>query len=106
MKNKATIITTIIILAVATVGLTVSTVLLAVNGGSQAEEIKALATENKIYKDDLEEKTERINLVGMATCLMEGYETTQTVRNASCKSIVNFITSEKTNADIKEWLGY
>lgn len=104
MKNKATIITTIIF-AAATVGLTISTVLLAVNSGNQAEEIKALATENKIHKNELEEKTERINLVGMATCLMEAYETTSTVRNASCESIVKFITSEKTNADIKEWLG-
>lgn len=105
MKNKATIITTIIF-AAATVGLTVSTVLLAVNGGSQAEKIEQLTAQVQDYEEKVKEKTERIDLVGMATCLMEGYETTQTVRNASCKSIVNFITSEKTNADIKEWLGY
>lgn len=104
MKNKATIITTIIF-AAATVGLTVSTVLLAANSGNQADEIKALATENKIYKDEVKEKTERIDLVGMAACLMEGYELTKDARNASCKLIVNFIHDEKTNADLKELVG-
>lgn len=104
MKKKAPIIATII-LAAATIGLTVSTVLLAVNNGSQADEIKALATENKIYKNELEEKTERIDLVGMAACLMEGYELTKDARNASCKLIVNFIHDEKTNADLKELVG-
>lgn len=104
MKNKVLIIATII-LAAATVGLTVSTVLLAANSGNQAEEIKALATENTIYKNQLEEKTERIDLVGMAACLMEGYELTKDARNASCKLIVNFIQDEKTNADLKELVG-
>lgn len=106
MKNKATIITTIIILAVATVGLTVSTVLLAINGGSQAEQIEQLTAQVQEYKEKAEKSEERTELVGMAACLMEGYELTMDVRNASCKLIVNFIQDEKTNADLKELVGW
>lgn len=105
MKYIANTIT-IATLAVATVGLTVSTVLLAINSSGKSAQIDQLTAQVENYENEVKEKDERIKLVGTATCLMEGYETTNTVRNNSCKSIVNFIISEKTNADIKDWLGY
>ena len=105
MKYIANTIT-IATLAVATVGLTVSTVLLAINSSDKSAQIDQLTAQVENYENEVKEKDERIKLVGNASCIMEGYETTKTVREDSCKSIVNFIISEKTNADIKDWLGY
>lgn len=97
---------TIIILAVATVGLAVSTVLLAINSSSKDEQIEQLTADIKKYDDENNELSQRINLVGTATCLMEGYNYTNKFTISECKSIVKFISEEKTNADIKQLLGY
>ena len=104
MKYIANTIT-IATLAVATVGLTVSTVLLAINSSDKSAQIDQLTAQVENYKNEVKEKDERIKLVGTATCLMEGYNYTKGYKLSECKTIVNYISNEKTNADIKELLG-
>lgn len=95
---------TIIIMALAVVGLTVSTVLLAVNSASKGSEIEQLTTKVEEYETESEKLNKRIKRVAMASCLMEGYELTNASTAATCRSNVNFIINKKTDADLDELL--
>lgn len=95
---------TIIIMAIATVGLAASAVLLAINSSGKAEEIEQLTAKVEDYKTETEKLNNRIKRVAMASCLMEGYELTNSMTVPSCKSNVNFIINSKTDADLDELL--
>lgn len=87
MKNIA-----ICILAAATLGLGISTTLLAIHAGNQAAENEALAGQIVEAKTEAIRQKELNDKIGMATCLIHG-DATQ--RYASrCRAAVDFFNAK------------
>lgn len=87
MKNIA-----ICILAAATLGLGISTTLLAIHAGNQAADIESLNGQIIDAKIESQRNKEKSDKLGMATCLIHG-DATQ--RYASrCRAAVDFFNAE------------
>lgn len=96
MKNIA-----ICILAAATLGLGISTTLLAIHAENQAAENEALAGQIVEAKAEAIRQKELNDKIGMATCLLHGDATLSYA--TKCRTTVNFFNS-KPIEEIEEYV--
>ena len=92
----------IIILAVAAIGLGIATILLSINKSNQQDQINNLTAQIDELKDEKLQLEEKVDIVGMATCLLGGNALLSEAKQ--CRLSVDFLTKEKTTDELKEFV--